>query len=183
MSINHYLTPDMIFFYVLMIIACVASWAQHRTISSARQPGAVVTCGQQVFHLLASLVTSYFVASALIGRFIGLKLSSQGFHVDPADPFAVFRNAGEFMHKFHPQNILVDEGLGILSWIFTADSYLILIGFALTLMFFIWVTPLTAFYLVSSVWFTVGSLVSHIFRKSCGCHKNKVETKPQVRSV
>ncbi|MGP5048088.1 hypothetical protein [Glutamicibacter ardleyensis] len=180
MNIFHYLTQDRILFYVFMLVACFISWWLHRVIGSARARGIVVTCGQHVLHLLLSAVAAYSVLSALIGRPIGFKDAPQAFHVDVKDPFAVFRQAFDFMHEYHPQTILVDEGMGGISWLFTVDTYLLLIFFAMTLVFFVWVTPLTVFYLISSLWFTMGSLLGHVFTKSCGCHRNKVETAAQA---
>lgn len=183
MSIVHYLTQDMMLFYALMLVACLISWWLHRVIGSARARGTVVTCGQHVLHLLLSVVSAYSVLSALIGRPVGFKDAPQAFHIDSNDPFAVFRHSSDFMHEYHPQKILVEEGMGALSWVFTLDTYLLLICFVLTLVFFIWVTPLTAFYLISSVWFTLGSLISHVFTKSCGCHRNKVEPAYEAQSA
>ncbi|MGP5014483.1 hypothetical protein ACTXJX_11750 [Glutamicibacter ardleyensis] len=186
MSIQFYFTPSLGTFYILVLVACIASAVQYRMISSRRSDGTVFTCGQLVGQLLMSLVSAYFVASALVGRLLGFHTLPQGFHVDVfKDPFAVFRGALDFMNIFHPQTVLVDEGLGLISWLFTLDAYILLVCSIMILVFFIWVTPLTAFYLVSSVWFVLRSFVQHFAEKSCGCHRNRLQPshdlEPQVQ--
>lgn len=177
MSAPFYFTSGLTIFYILVLGACLVSWAQYRIISANRTDGTVVNCVQNCAHLILSLFTSYLVASALLGRLLWVSLVPQGFHVDVFnDPFAIFRNSLEFMHTFHPQNVLVEEGLGVISWIFTLDTYILLACSLMVVLFFIWVTPLTAFYLVSSLWFTLKSACQHFVGKSCGCPRNRIES-------
>ncbi|MGP5523350.1 hypothetical protein ACTXM3_08625 [Glutamicibacter arilaitensis] len=175
MKINHYMTPDVVFFFGLVFVACLIAWWLHRAIGSFRSRGLAVSCGQHVLHLLLSVFAGFAVLSALLGRPAGFHNPPQGYQFDLQKPFELFHRGVDFMYEYHPQKILVEEGLGGLSWVFNLDTYLLLAWFVLLLWFFLWVTPLTAFYLVSSVWYTLSSLGKHVFTKSCGCHLNKVD--------